>query len=430
MAYVHLIYTAVAANYSNFIYMKYLFWISFFFFSAYAQAGNDFTDTTRTYAFPHLSTTPRGTVGMSWTETDNDGVNYFYWAESKDQGVSFGGKNLIHKANGIANSRLMRAKVLYKKDGAMVAIFGLRPAAAPVQPAAADHSHHHGTGGEKKPAEKSKRPTDLQIHYAVSKDNGMSWSSPLPVHRDLAPNVIRGFYDATVLANDEIAVAFLKDTGKPHERDLRLTTTVNGIFGEEKVIDPFVCDCCNVSLLVDGQGKLNVYYRANIQNIRDMAVMTSSDNGKTFSKSKSILDDKWEIKGCPHSGPVSLGLAGNNIIGWFSGTANAPGVRIATQQGKKLMTLEASAANPWLAGDKNSAWVLYENKVQESDSQPVTNIVYKKLSTGLNSASETTSILGQGANFTGVASGKSLIVAYETKGENQKSSLKVTRVGI
>lgn len=414
------------------------------FISGSLFANNNFADTTRAYAFPHLSTTSTGNIGMSWTETDNDGNSYFFWAESKDQGNTFGEKQLIYKGKGIANSRLMRAKVLYKKNGTMVAIFGLRPAtaeqpAAPAKPAAAPdaHAHHHPTTeAPKKPEGNSGRsgrggrPRDLQINYSVSKDNGKTWSQPTPIHKDLTPNVIRGFYDATVMSNDEIAVAFLKDTGRPHERDLRLATTTKGKFGNEKVIDSFVCDCCNVNLLTDEKGNLNIYYRANISNIRDIAVLSSSDNAKTFSKTKTILADNWEIKGCPHSGPVSVASANTNVVGWFSGTPDAPGIRIATQDGKKLTSLDASAANPWLAGNKKGVWVMWEHKVQASEAKTTSNIVYKKISTGLNSAAETTSAIAEGANFTGVASADALVVAYEVKGENNKSTLKWSKVKI
>jgi hypothetical protein len=405
-------------------------------------ASNNFADTTRAYAFPHVSTTPKGTIGMSWTETDNDGVNYFYWAESTDQGTSFGEKRLIHQAKGIANSRLMRAKVLYKKNGSLVAIFGLR-AAAPVQVAPAPtsdahaHHHNHDSAATPKKAEgeaprkgRSGRPSDLQINYAVSNDNGKSWSRPKPIHKDLTPNIIRGFYDATLMSNDEIAVAFLKDTGRPHERDLRFVTSVKGVFGEERVIDPFVCDCCNVNLLTDEKGNLNIYYRANINNIRDIAVLSSSNNGKTFSKTRTILDDKWEIKGCPHSGPVSVASASANVVGWFSGTPDAPGIRIATQEGKKLTTLDANAANPWLAGNKNGVWVMWEHKVQESEAKTTSNIVYKKISTALNSSTETAASIGEGANFSGVAVDGALVVAYEVKGNNNKATLKWSKVKI
>lgn len=74
---------------------------------------------------------------------------------------------------------------------------------------------------------------------------------------------MRGFFDAVLMANDEVAVAYLKDvknSTKHEERDLRLAIIKNGVFQDEKLIDPVVCDCCNISMLLDANGALNIYY--------------------------------------------------------------------------------------------------------------------------------------------------------------------------
>ncbi len=389
-----------------------------------AVATNDFADTTRAYNLPHLSITPKGTIGMSWTETDNAGVNHLYWSESTDSGKTFGDKKLVYAAKGLRNGRLMRAKVLYKKDGSLVAVFGLAPE-PPAEPAADAHAHHAEPA--RQPA-KGGRPRDLQIVYTISNDNGGSWTLPKTVHKDKTPNIIRGFFDSIVLANDEIGVAFLKDTGRPHERDLRFITSTNGVFGDESVVNPFVCDCCNISLLVDAKGTLNMYYRANVNNIRDMAKMSSTDNGRTFSKQEIILQDNWELKGCPHSGPVSASVSSTNLIAWFSGAPADPGVRVSTQDGNRLVLLDPTASNPWLAAGKNATVLLWEQSVQESEAATATQISYKKISTALNSGTTEVKSIGKGGNFTGVLIDDSLVVAYEVKTGSSKPALKWSKV--
>ena len=257
-------------------------------------ANGLFSDTTRAYAVPTLVKTPKGSVAMSWTEKDNAGVVYFYWAESANKGQTFGDKKLIFSSAGLGNSRLMRPKLLFKKDGMPVAVFSLRGpetvAAQTTQPdahanhEAASSGHDHGaaaahTDSKLRPETQPKsgpkaggRATDLQIVYCFSTDNGTTWSVPTPVHADKTPNIVRGFFDATVLTNGEIGVAYLNDIeGKAHQRDLRFVTSTGTRFGTERVLDPFVCDCCNISLLVDPKGTLQVYYRENQDNIRDIA---------------------------------------------------------------------------------------------------------------------------------------------------------------
>ncbi|MCU0338763.1 MAG: glycoside hydrolase [Spirosomaceae bacterium] len=184
-------------------------------------------DNTKIYAMPLLNQTPKGDVLLSWTEKDTDGKTAFCMALSKDKGHTFSEKKIIATGYGIGNSRLMRARVLSKKDGSLVAVFMNNPNAGPGR---------GGRGG--------------QVAYCVSKDSGTTWTLPQPVDTDPTPNLMRGFFDATVLANDEVAVAYLKDvkgSTKHEERDLRIAITKNGVFEAEKLIDAVVCDCCNIS---------------------------------------------------------------------------------------------------------------------------------------------------------------------------------------
>jgi len=419
--------------------------------TGYATGG--FDDPTRAYAVPTLSKTPKGQVALSWTEKDDAGVVYFYWAESADKGKTFGDKKLIFSSPGIGNSRLMRPKLLFRKDGSAVAVFALRgPETATAQQAAtqpapthnheATAAHDHGTApaAEKpKPDAQAKggqrgggRPSDLQIVYCSSSDNGTTWSTPVPVHSDRTPNVVRGFFDATVLANDEIAVAYLNDiTGKEHQRDLRFVTSTGGNrFGQERVLDPFVCDCCNISLLVDGSGTLQVYYRENQDNIRDIATMSSTDNGLTFSKPGILSKDNWQINGCPHSGPTSSAGAGGNFIAWFSGTSDAPGIRVVNQQGKRLFVLDdPTAKNAYLVPAPKATVLLWEQS-QSSEAGMSTTIAYR----AINSMQSTgTSFVKSGksaTNASGIVVGNQLVVAYEVRNPSNKNSVAVTLVDL
>ncbi len=424
--------------------------------TSYANGRGNFSDTTRAYAVPTLIKTPKGTVVLSWTEKDNDGVTYFYWAESTDKGQTFGDKKLIFSSVGIGSSRLMRPKLLVKKDGSMVAVFSMpgTPSAAP-QPAPAAHANHEaahanheaapashdhgaGQGGEKpradgppKGAARGGRPSDLQIVYSLSTDQGDTWSQPAPVHADKTPNMVRGFFDAIVLANGEIGVAYLNDIpGKAHERDLKFVTSKGDRFGEVKTLDPFVCDCCNISLLVDNKGTLNLYYRENQDNTRDIAKMTSTDNGATFSKADILLADNWKINGCPHSGPTSSTNANGNLIAWMSGTTDSPGIRVATQQGKRLFVLDdATAKNAFLVAAPKSSVLLWEqNQATEAGVSSV--IAYKNITSDQNPATQLVKNAIRGTNATGVVVDNQLVIAYEIKGPNNKNSVGLAQVDL
>lgn len=400
-----------------------------------------FDDETRAYAVPTLTQSPKGEAVLSWTEKDPQGTVHFYFATSKDQGQNFSEKREIFAAPGIGSSRLMRPKLLFKKDGTMVAVFS-KPgeATAPVaaKPAAPAHEgeHAHAGHGAEKPAPAAtpappSRPRDLQIVYALSKNGGQTWTAPQPVHADRTA-MVRGFFDAIVLANGEVAVTYLRDLeGQPHSRDLRLVVSKGDAFGPEKVLEPFVCDCCNISLLVDAAGALHVYYRENKDNTRDIDHLTSTDNGATFSAPKPLYADQWKVNGCPHSGPTSSQFGKSTLIAWYSGTTvNSPGLRVVTQEGKRLFVIDdPSAKNAWLLPAPNAASVLlWEQNNGKSPEAPVTAIAYRSI--GANAVSETRWIQDSdhATNATGLVVGDRVLVAYEVKRPSKLNAIKLTTI--
>ena len=365
-------------------------------------------DSTKAYTMPLLTQTPKGEILLSWTEKDEQGLTSFCLAFSKDKGKTFGDKKVIFSGKGIGNSRLMRAKVLAKKDGSLVAVFTNRPDSPAGAPA----------GG--------RRTSDLV--YCVSKDAGTTWTSPQNVDSDPA-KAMRGFFDAIVLPNDEIAVFYLKDVAnstKHEERDLRMVLSKNGVFQPERLIDPVVCDCCNINLLVDANGALHVYYRDNNDDIRDIAKITSTDNGATFSKPQIVHNDGWKINGCPHSGAISSSYGKGALIAWFSGAETESGIRLVTQEGKKLFVLDdASVKNPWIMAGSKQAVMIWEQSQADSGNQ----LVFRKING--DKVSETVAVDGtvNALNSTGLMLDNQLLLAHEVKQE-KKNSLKITTVAL
>ena len=368
-------------------------------------------DPNKAYGMPLLAKTASGEVMLSWTEKDDQGLVFFCVAFSKDQGKTFSDKKVIFSGNGIGNSRMMRAKVLSKKNGTLVAIFTNRGESAP---------NASGRGGR-----------SGNIVFCESKDGGNTWTKPANVDSDPKQGIVRGFFDAIVMSNDEIAVAYLKDVAnstKHEERDLRLVTSKNGIFQPERLIDPVVCDCCPINFLIDSEGNLNVFYRDNNDNIRDIARMTSKDNGQTFSKPEIVFNDKWEINGCPHSGAVSTINGKGGLVSWFSGTDNEMGIRVATTEGKRLFVLDdASAKNQYLVKTPSASVLFWE---QNKDENNPSQIAFRKIAE--NKASEIIWIEGSAnsTNVTGLTVGNTVIIANEIIQSNKKNKLKISTVNI
>lgn len=392
------------------------------------------TDPDRSAATPNLSKLKDGKIMLTWTEKDQQGMQYYYAAFSKDNGKNFSDKKLIYSHEGIGSSRLMKPKVLEKGDGTLVAVFSLReiPATPAVAPAQENHAGSHANHQAAAKPAPAKRPRDMKIMYSYSKDKGTSWSVPATVHQDQTAGVVRGFFDSAVMGNGEIAVAFLQDIpNKPHSRDMRLVTSKGLTFGQEKVIDDFTCDCCNISLLTDTQGNLNVFYRENSDNIRDIARMTSSDNGKSFAKPSILFADQWKINGCPHSGPTSSALGSGSVAAWYSGSEEAPGLRIVTDKGKRLAVIgDPSAKNAFMVPATATASVVLWEQAQPGSEDSGSYIAYRKVTELAAGDVQWVKSSKPGHNPTGVYAGNQLLVAYEAEQGNNRNTIELSSIAL
>ncbi|MDQ1089939.1 sialidase family protein [Siphonobacter sp. SORGH_AS_1065] len=402
-----------------------------------------FSDTTKAYGLPLLTKNPKGDVILSWTEKDPQGVVGYYFATSKDKGKTFSDKKLIFSAPGLGSGQLMRPKLVFKGDGTWVAVFTYNPTAkpsAPVAPAPAHAGHEgHQTAEGNRPAQGGDRPRggggggrrDLQVVYTFSKDAGSSWSAPKPVYQDVDVKALRGFFDVTVMANGELAVAYLKDvigSTKHEERDLRLVVSKGDSFEPEQLLDPTPCDCCPISLLTDAQGNLNVYYRDNRDNIRDIARLVSRDNGKTFSESEILYADNWQINGCPHSGAVSTQSGKTGLITWFSAAKTEPGIRLATTDGKKLTVInDPSAKNMFVTSAKDGGALLWDQNKPGSTSKAV---AYRKIKGDKVSETQWVEAPVNTMNPSGLVLGNQLLIASEIAATPGKNSIQLSWVSL
>ena len=66
-----------------------------------------------------------------------------------------------------------------------------------------------------------------------------------------------------------------------------------------------VCYCCKTAVGIGPSGRVNVAWRHIFPgSIRDIAMATSADGGRTFGPPARISDDNWQLSGCPDDGPA------------------------------------------------------------------------------------------------------------------------------
>lgn len=94
-------------------------------------------------------------------------------------------------------------------------------------------------------------------------------------------------------------------------------STDNGLsFKKEKQVAPEgtgACGCCGIRAYVDSNDNFYILYRTADEDGRDMALLNSSDSGKSFA---FALVNAWEIQACP----MSSSTFGEGRDGVFVGT--------------------------------------------------------------------------------------------------------------
>jgi hypothetical protein len=230
-----------------------------------------------------------------------------------------------------------------------------------------------------------------ELLYAVWRDEGSKprivvaahdWRKPgftTPVAvRDIESPRYSGFPDMAVAPDGSVDVVWLDErdndskSGDISSVYFAKSTDGGRSFGRNVRVATNTCSCCRPSIAVDSKGRIYVAWRHNFDDVRDMAVATSVDGGKTFSPLVRVSKDGWVIHGCPESGPSLLPVGSRLYIAWFTvGADSRPRVLAARSddQGRsfagpvELSTGVLDANHPMLfAGKPNGVWVAFEGR--------------------------------------------------------------------
>ena len=139
-------------------------------------------------------------------------------------------------------------------------------------------------------------------------DGGVTFSPPIKVE-DIGENSSR-FPTVTVDKNGHPIVGFMKYDASFSEPNWVVTRSndfgttfqsdvLSGIHSSEVAE---ACDCCPGQLVAQDD-YVAMLYRDNDEDIRDIYVGLSTDNGETFPKGMNVDKQDWMIMSCPSSGP-------------------------------------------------------------------------------------------------------------------------------
>jgi hypothetical protein len=203
------------------------------------------------------------------------------------------------------------------------------------------------------------------LYVSTSRDGGMSFGAPVRVNDDAGEGV-HGMHSLAVGRDSRIHVAWLDErdltppsTAKPTaptgsmkpDENMNASKASGGMHGEQnrevfyasssdagrtfsrnRRVATEACPCCKTALAVGADGRVYLGWRQVLPgDFRHVAVASSNDGGATFSAPNVVSDDRWELKGCPVSGP-SLVAGDENalrVLWYTAGEAGAEGLYIS-----------------------------------------------------------------------------------------------------
>lgn len=178
------------------------------------------------------------------------------------------------------------------------------------------------------------------VNIARSQDGGKTWSKPLVPHLDNTQTE-HGFVSLIPLRDGRLGAIWLdgrnmKGMKDDHDEDKPLSVSMtlryaaidaSGKISDEQELDERVCECCQTSAAISGDGVVAVYRDRSQGEVRDIYSVRQA-NG-SWAKPQVVYADNWEINGCPVNGP-SVAAAGRNVtVAWFTGAGSKPSVKVA-----------------------------------------------------------------------------------------------------
>jgi hypothetical protein len=185
-------------------------------------------------------------------------------------------------------------------------------------------AHHGAVAGHHGPG--------YRAIYAHSSDEGKSWSPDLPVSDEALPVE---FVTLQPLPDGRVLAAWLDGRARATGNDrMALYARVLDAPGPDQVIDPSVCDCCQLAFASVPGGALLAYRGRSPEEIRDIHL--ARFDGRSWTKLGPLHADGWKIAGCPVNGPQLA--AGGDRVGavWFTAADNEARVlaRVSADAGK------------------------------------------------------------------------------------------------
>lgn len=137
-----------------------------------------------------------------------------------------------------------------------------------------------------------------------SEDGGKTWKQA--AHINSVPGAAREGLHHLAASPDGTFYCVWLDLREQKTQLYGAASADNGITWHDKLIykspDGSVCQCCQPQVAFDPAGGLHVMWRNNLSGNRDMYLVNSKNNGRTFERPVKLGLGTWTLDACPMDG--------------------------------------------------------------------------------------------------------------------------------
>jgi hypothetical protein len=226
-----------------------------------------------------------------------------------------GSANVYYVRKAAGEEKFSRPIRVNSQSGSAIAIGSIRGAHLALGRGNRVHVAWNGSGTAEP---KGPGKYDSPMLYTRMADDGNSFEPQRSVNGDKYGLDGGGSVAADLDGNVYVAWHSGDGTGEQNRRVWVLHSADDGkTFGPATIADSQkngVCGCCGLKAFSDRQGALYVLYRGANQKVnRDMFLLTSSDQGKSFD---SLKADNWVIDICPMSSEAFVDTGDAVMAAW------------------------------------------------------------------------------------------------------------------
>ncbi|MBI3771900.1 MAG: exo-alpha-sialidase [Gammaproteobacteria bacterium] len=180
------------------------------------------------------------------------------------------------------------------------------------------------------------------IRFAVSVDDGKSFSAPRTINSDLNP-ITHRFDALTATADGHVALAWIdkrdgeaakQAAGQYAGAAIYVAESRDGgvSFEANRKLADHSCECCRIAIARDADSMPVIMWRQVFgKNTRDFALARF---GEPLQR---VSEDGWNIDACPHhGGALAVDNKGSRHLAWFTGADAAPGLFYRRMDGQAL----------------------------------------------------------------------------------------------